>query len=257
MDDQIIVSGVANMAHMWETPARTMGGRWVRWDDAWAADTAQPSRLFNRVTVLRPLDAVAAPDLAERIVWFYASHPGRGEYLVNDPWATLDLQPYGFTRWLSLPFMVRAPGDAPDCRSDVEIREVRSKDDVGLFVHALVEGFGIPALAGLPTWRIMDERILSDASLRGWVAFAEGRAVGTSVAYLADGVVGVYLVAVDPQKRRQGLGEALTWRAALTDPAAPSTLQASELGRPLYERMGYVTALECATWVNTVRRETR
>jgi GNAT superfamily N-acetyltransferase len=253
VDEQVVISGVLNMARMWEAPARTMGGRRARWDDAWAADSALPTRLFNRVTVLRRLDPSAAPELTERIIRFFGAQQGGGEYLVNDPWATLDLEPYGFSRWWTLPFMVREPGDTARGRSDVEIREVRSKSEFVVFVHALVEGFAIPVLSDVPTSRVMDERVLAGGAMRCWVAFADGQPVGTSVAYLSDGIVGVYLVAVLPRMRRQGVGEALTWRATLTDPTAPSTLQASALGQPLYERMGYVTALDCATWIMTLR----
>src|SRR5712691_7935794 len=189
MDQQLVISGVLNMARMWETPARTMGGRWARWDDAWAADSALPTRLFNRVTVLRRLDPSATSQLAQRIIRFFGAQPGGGEYLVNDPWATLDLEPYGFSRWWTLPFMVRTPGDTTRGRSDVEIREVRSESDIELFVRALVEGFAIPVLTSLPAAQVMDERVLADGSMRCWVAFADGEPVGTSVAYLSDGIV--------------------------------------------------------------------
>ena len=241
------------MARMWEAPARAMAGRWSRWDNAWAADSGLPTRMFNRVTVLRRLDRAAAPELAERITRFYLDHPDRGPYLVNDPWATLDLEPYGFQRWMTLPFMVRAPGGSRETRSDLEIRAVRSESDVAMFIRALVEGFAISELTNLPSSRIMDERVLADGAMRCWIAFADGQPVGTSVAYVSDGIVGVYLVSVLPSARRRGFGEALTWHATLADSASPSTLQASELGRPVYERMGYVTALECATWVKTAR----
>jgi GNAT superfamily N-acetyltransferase len=213
--------------------------------------------LFNRVTVLRRFDPSAAPELTERIIDFFGAHPGGGEYVVNDPWATLDLEPYGFSKWWTLPFMVRPPDSTAGRRSDVEIREVQSDSEFAIFVHALVEGFAISVLTNLPASRIMDERVLEDGAMRCWVAFAGGRPVGTSVAYVSDGIVGVYLVAVVPSMRRQGYGEALTGRAMLADPAAPSTLQASAIGRPLYERMGYGTVLECSTWVKTVREETR
>ncbi len=245
------------MARMWEGPARAIAGHWSRWEDAWAADSGLPTRMFNRVTVLRRLDPAAAPELAERIVRFFLDHPDGGPYLVNDPWATLDLEPYGFRRWITLPFMVRAPGGTPGSRSGLEIRAVRSKSEMDMFVRALVEGFGISELTNLPSSRIMDERVLADGAMRCWIAFADGQPVGTSVAYVSDGIVGVYLVSVLPSARRRGLGEALTWHATLADSASPSTLQASELGRPVYERMGYVTALECATWVRTVRDDTR
>ena len=241
------------MARMWEGPVRSMGGQWVRWDDAWAADSALPTRMFSRVTVIRRLDPTAATQLAVRIIRFYQGRPDGGPYLVNDPWATLDLEPYGFTRWITLPFMLRAPGGSPGSRSGLEIRAVRSKSEMETFVRTLVEGFGISELTDLPSSRIMDERVLAAGAMRCWIAFADGQPVGTSVAYVSDGIVGVYLVSVVPRARRQGLGEALTWLAALADSAAPSTLQASKLGRPVYERMGYVTALECQTWVKTVR----
>lgn len=241
------------MARMWEGPARAIGGEWVRWDDAWAADSGLPTRMFSRVTVLRRLDPAAAPELAERIIRFYSGRPEGGPYLVNDPWATLDFEPYGFTRWITLPFMVRAPGGTPGSRSGLEIRAVRSRSEMEMFVQALVQGFGISELTNLPASRIMDERVLADSAMRCSIAFGGGQPIGTSVAYVSDGIVGVYLVSVVPSARRQGVGEALTWHATLADSAAPSTLQASTLGRPVYERMGYVTAIECQTWVKTAR----
>lgn len=253
VDQQLVVSGVLNMARMWETPARTMGGRWARWDDAWAADTAQTTRLFNRVTVVRRLDPSAASGLAERTMDFFRAHPGEGEYLLNDPWATLDLEPYGFARWWTLPFMVREYEATDRGPTDVKIRDVRSRSDFELFVQALIEGFTIPTPTIPLTTSLVDERVVMDGAMRCWVAIEDGLPVGTAAAYVADGVVGVYLVSVVPRMRRQGLGEALTWRAATAVPGAPSTLQASELGRHLYERMGYVRALDCATWVKPVR----
>ena len=153
--------------------------------------------------------------------------------------------------------MVRSPGGAPRAFSNLEIRRVRSKRDLEVFVHTLIEGFGIAELGSLPASRIMNERVLADGAMRCWVGFAEGRAIGTSVAYVSNGVVGVYLISVVPAMRRRGFGEALTWQATLADDTAPSTLQSSELGRPVYERMGYVTAMECATWVRTVREPAR
>lgn len=253
MAASIIDSGVLNMARMWETPARTMGGRWVRWDDAWAADSTLPTRVFNRVTIIRRLDPSSAADLADRIVRFYNVRSDGGEYLVNDPWAALNLEPYGFSKWWSLPFMVRSPA-APSRRgTQLEIREVQSNAAFGDFVHTLVEGFGLPDLADVPTSQVMDDRVLADGAMRCWIGVLGRRPIGTSVAYVSDGVVGVYLVSVLPAMRGRGFGEALTWQAALAD-RAPSTLQASDLGRPVYERMGYVAALECATWIKTDRK---
>ena len=251
LEEQLVISGVLNMARIWET----VGMRRIRWDDAWATDTALPSRMFNRVIILRRLDPSSAADLAERIVRFYAEVPDGGPYLVVDTWATLDLEPYGFKRWMTLPFMVRARVGAAGPVSGLEIREARSTSEMAGFVEALIEGFGLSELKGVPASRVVDERVLAEGSMRCWVAYLEGQPVGTSVAYHSDGVVGVYLVGVVPVMRRKGFGEALTWHATLSDPALPSSLQASDLGRLVYERMGYVTRAECALWIKTVRRD--
>ena len=208
------------MARMWETPARTMGGRFARWDDAWAGDSTVPHRLLNRVIVVRRLDPSAAAGLAERVSRFYAARPDGGEYLVNDPWATLDLAPYGFTRWWTLPHMVRSPAPGPERNLDLEINEVHSTGDFEDFVTTLVAGFRVPELGGTPATRLLDERVLADGAMRCWVGFVSGRPVGTSVAYVSDGVVGVYLVSVLPAMRGRGFGEALTWQATLADRGA-------------------------------------
>ena len=249
----ILEAGALNMARMWEAPARSIGGRWARWDDAWAVDSGLRTRVFNRVTILRRLDSSSAPELVARINKFYGVNPDGGEYLINDPWATLRLEAHGFERWWSLPFMVRPPGGAPRRDSDLEIRSVRSKHDLDVFVQTLVQAFAIAELENVPASLFMNEKVLADGAMRCWVGIADDRAIGTSVAYVSDGVVGVYLISVVPAMRRRGFGETLTWQATLADDTAPSTLQSSESGRPVYERMGYVTALECATWVNTAR----
>lgn len=172
--------------------------------------------------------------------------------MVNDTWATLDLEPYGFTRWWSLPFMVRTPGETAVMRSELEIGEARSEVDFADFVQVLVEGFGLQDLSGVPTSRVLDTPVLADGAMRCWVGRLDGRAIGTAVAYVSDGVVGVYLVSVVPAMRGRGFGEALTWRATMAD-RAPATLQASEMGRTVYERMGYVTECRCATWIKDAR----
>jgi hypothetical protein len=51
-----------------------------------------------------------------------------------------------------------------------------------------------------------------------------------------------------PEARRRGVGTALTWRAALADPARPAALLASDLGRGVYERMGFLPLLRFTLW---------
>jgi hypothetical protein len=50
----------------------------------------------------------------------------------------------------------------------------------------------------------------------------------------------VEFVATLPDARGKGYGAAVTWAATLHAPDLPSLLIASDMGRPAYERMGYL-----------------
>jgi hypothetical protein len=43
-------------------------------------------------------------------------------------------------------------------------------------------------------------------------------------------------------------GEAVSWAATLTAPALPAILLASDLGRPIYQRMGYLPLCRATMW---------
>ena len=51
--------------------------------------------------------------------------------------------------------------------------------------------------------------------------------------------------------RGKGIGEALTWAATLADPSRPAMLMASDSGRPIYERMGYIPILRLTLWFSS------
>jgi hypothetical protein len=52
----------------------------------------------------------------------------------------------------------------------------------------------------------------------------------------------------DERRARRGYGEALTWAATRCRTDLPSTLQASSMGRPIYERMGFRTVASFTVW---------
>jgi hypothetical protein len=93
---------------------------------------------------------------------------------------------------------------------------------------------------------VADERALD--AWRIWAGYVEGEPVSTSASVVSGGFVGVYAVATSPAARGKGYGEALTWAAAGTDATLPVTLQASELGEPIYRRMGFETVGTFTIW---------
>jgi|SoiMethySBSTD1v2_1073268.scaffolds.fasta_scaffold01135_15 GNAT superfamily N-acetyltransferase len=71
----------------------------------------------------------------------------------------------------------------------------------------------------------------------------EGRPVSSAAVLMVDGYRYVALVATTPDQQRRGYGEAAMRHAlgvaAVTYGDAPTTLHATDAGRPIYERMGY------------------
>ena len=52
-----------------------------------------------------------------------------------------------------------------------------------------------------------------------------------------------------PDARGRRIGEAVTWMPTLVRPESPAALIASDLGRPVYERMGYVALVRFTLWL--------
>ena len=76
------------------------------------------------------------------------------------------------------------------------------------------------------------------------VAEVDGEPAGTTIVTVFGPVAWVAMVLVDPAHRRQGIGRALMREAlAFTDGLGVRTvrLQATPMGRPLYEELGFIS----------------
>ena len=75
------------------------------------------------------------------------------------------------------------------------------------------------------------------------LGLAEGIPVCAAAVLMVDGYRYVALVATDPSRQRRGYGDVVMRHAlelsARVHGQAPTTLHATEAGRPIYERMGY------------------
>jgi GNAT superfamily N-acetyltransferase len=117
----------------------------------------------------------------------------------------------------------------------------RVTDAVGLEDHRTVvtEGFGSPPAVALGT---TCAELLHQPECVVHVGYAHGAPVVSGLGWRTGRVVGVYAIATVPAARRRGYGAAMTARI-VTDGLAfgcdTAALQASELGRPIYERLGF------------------
>jgi GNAT superfamily N-acetyltransferase len=142
--------------------------------------------------------------------------------------------------------LIRAQ-DAPD----LDIRRVT--DAAGLDDHRLVAtaGFGTdPAVAlGMACEALLD---LPGCAI--YAGYANGAAVVSGFGLQTGRTIGVYTIATVPPARRRGYGAAMTSRVVLDGVAAGcdvAILQASEMGRPIYERLGFRTVVRYSAYARS------
>ena len=154
----------------------------------------------------------------------------------------------GLSRIIERPGLVIDPSSLPDPHPpiDVEIRQVDGPGDVDALVQLGVLTFGDDPDDGRAFYGA-GARGLVDA--RMFVARRSGEPVGISSAYRDGSTVGVMGVGVVPAARRQGLGSALTVRAASAFPGADLVwLHPSGEARSMYERLGFERIADWEVW---------
>lgn len=151
---------------------------------------------------------------------------------------------------LGLQLSHRAPGmarattiaDVPTPPPGLRIAQVRDADALAAHVLAMAVGFGAPdasAMEGLmPPSLLEDDRV---AFLNGYVDDTEVPSA-TAVSVVTEGLAGIYAITVHESARRRGFGTAMTWAAVAAGARAgvdTAILPATEMGRGVYERMGF------------------
>lgn len=87
---------------------------------------------------------------------------------------------------------------------------------------------------------------------RLFVGRVDGRAVACSLAFVGGGAVGLYGVGTVPESRGRGYGSAVTLAGmdwGREQGADLAILHASQLGEPVYRRLGFETVCEISQWL--------
>jgi GNAT superfamily N-acetyltransferase len=130
-----------------------------------------------------------------------------------------------------------------------EIRRATDDADVEVHLRTAALGFGMPEDLLRPivppeTWRQPDTAV--------YVGYTDGQPVTTGFGRRTGRTIGVYNIATIESARRHGLGAAMTERVTAdgaVDGCDVAILQASPMGLPIYERLGYRTVVEYDGWV--------
>lgn len=230
------------------------GGHVDRLDGAIVAGTGLPVLLFNQVLVVdtgATSDQTAASirtgvgifrNLGKR---FSLTLRGGLDDAYLPVAAELGLEPLPESPWM--PGMAMHPLSDPGGAAPPEGHVIRRvADAAGLADHAqvLAAGFGMPR-----EWAdaFATEALLAAPGAVFYVGYQDGEAVTSGLGLRTGRTIGIYNIATVEGARRRGLGGAMTMRIVDDGAAAGcdvAILQASDMGRPLYERLGFRTVVD-------------
>jgi GNAT superfamily N-acetyltransferase len=160
---------------------------------------------------------------------------------------TLDLlKAEGFSFVMSIPCMLadlRELTDSAPSRSIITLTQVRSKEELNLWRDVSFAGFEFPQETGGQYDRFVDTfNHHPDSPQKFFLAYANGKPVGTSLVFQTENAAGIYFVTTLAEHRKKGIGLELTeatLRLAKKAGARFATLQSSPDGLHVYEQAGF------------------
>ena len=132
----------------------------------------------------------------------------------------------------------------------LDIAQVEDRASLGSWVHVMGVNFGLPEHAEQELFELF-ATVSLEPPMTTYLGMLDGRPVATAQLFGGAGVAGIYNVTCLPEARGRGIGAALT-RAPLVEARRHGydvgILQASDLGYPVYRRLGFQDYGRLATY---------
>ncbi len=222
-------------------------------EDGWLFGSGSPSHPVISNAAFRRDDSVDAEGLVSRAKSFFDAR-GRGFSIwirgeqPEDRDLTTAATASGLQLIYEMPEMVLdSPVEEPSLPVGAELRqlsEARQADDYWKVAAASYTSIGFPP----EVFGGYSNHIgLLAENVAAFIAYLDGEPVSIAMTIISHGVAGIYWVGSLEQARGKGLGRAVT--AAATNAgfklgAELASLQASPMGKPIYEAMGYETIFD-------------
>jgi hypothetical protein len=211
-------------------------------------DAASRVPFFNRATLEQPIDDVER--LLGELRNFYCGTGSATPFLLDSAWPTPDLRPHGFTLMGHPPLMVRpAQMPLPAAPPELRIQPVNNERTAFDYEHTLAYGYPAPQIQPVQDVSILTAGARAAAGWQHFVGYVDEGPVTAGSAYVDARLVRVDNIATLETARGRGYGLAITAAAVGVEPSKPATLIASDLGRPVYERLGFVALLRATYWL--------
>lgn len=225
------------------------GGRVLDDDEAGLhlRDMAVGSPFGNVAALTRPVPESVTAAVVARLRAFYAEAEG-GPFLVFSPWPTADWAEHGMVPVGHPPLMFRPAGPAITTAPGLRVVEVADADGLPDFERTLIEAYPAPEMQPWERGSMFAPGML-DSAWRLFVGYEGDEPVGTAGAWVSPAITLVELVSTRPECRGKGYGAALTAAASVVAPDQPAMLIASDDGRGVYDRLGYLPLSRHTLWL--------
>lgn len=165
------------------------------------------------------------------------------------------LQEKGYTKSDAMPVMtLDAFSGKTDESSGLVIRKVTTPEELRDYQDAEEKGFSLPAGSGS---YVITEQTFMLPEVEMFIGYAEGKPACTSMLFPTGAVAGIYWVSTVPEYRNRGFGAAIAMRAVMAGRekgCTLSVLQASAMGKPVYERIGFDHPYDYPTYRSPVSK---
>lgn len=149
--------------------------------------------------------------------------------------------------WSCMDIKIADLSEPPELEG-VEIRQVVDMREAAVWCRTVCRGFELPEVIHDGIREMFCAATFCDCPrLRHYLAYLDAVPVSGATVFNGSHAVGVHFVGTVPEARRRGLGLSVTdyaIRHCADWGHTTAVLQASTLGRPVYDRMGFV---ECGT----------
>jgi GNAT superfamily N-acetyltransferase len=242
---------------MWAFGRIIPGTRLERWPDATVISSDIPVTMCNIVMVMeRPADPVG---LVRRAHAFFGPRKEWEILSMSDLSDTVGPAAVGsgMVGGHDMPGLLLDPIPArPTSTLSVTTRHVTTPDELHDFHVVGTESFRFPMMwmrVSFP--RVPDRDGKGEGVPQLFVCYDNGVPVATSALVVTNGIGGIYFVGTKEKVRKRGYGTMATWaaiEASREQGCDACFLQASELGLPVYERIGFRMVVDYPEWQSRV-----
>lgn len=177
----------------------------------------------------------------EKIKDFFQDLPFKWFVDATDSHSIKLLEQHGFSCKIAFPAMHMKLSTLPKANDDIEIKKITDSADLATWINIVKKSYGIESEEFNYFIEYQKNHAEPDA-LQFYLAFYQGTPAAASMTIKAEKTVALHWVGTLPEMRKKGLGYAVSHKALLNakkEGRIDAVLFASELGKPIYERIGF------------------